>query len=152
MIDFVNNKYCQFQSYKASWLFHFSYIKGRATRLLITLLLKIAIAMGIWNSYHFILSDTLSRPASDIYQHWTVCRIHVLPWKLFLKNTLPRIFIVAATSEVIVLKRQLDCHTLKAYSSWNCFFFILKVPNIRCFILIKCSEQEASFKKYVIIS
>jgi hypothetical protein len=32
------------------------------------------------------------------------------------------------------------------------FFFILKVANIRCFILIKCSEQEARFKKYVIIS
>ena len=32
------------------------------------------------------------------------------------------------------------------------FFFILKVANIRCFILIKCSEQEARFKKYVILS
>jgi hypothetical protein len=30
--------------------------------------------------------------------------------------------------------------------------FILKVANIRCFILIKCSEQEARFKKYVIMS
>ena len=29
------------------------------------------------------------------------------------------------------------------------FLFILKVANIRCFILIKCSEQEARFKKYV---
>jgi hypothetical protein len=27
------------------------------------------------------------------------------------------------------------------------FLFILKVANIRCFILIKCSEQEARFKK-----
>jgi hypothetical protein len=27
------------------------------------------------------------------------------------------------------------------------FFFILKVANIRCFILIKCSEQEVRFKK-----
>ena len=27
------------------------------------------------------------------------------------------------------------------------FLFILKVDNIRCFILIKCSEQEAMFKK-----
>ena len=26
-------------------------------------------------------------------------------------------------------------------------FIILKVANIRCFILIKCSEQEARFKK-----
>jgi hypothetical protein len=32
------------------------------------------------------------------------------------------------------------------------FFFILKVANIRCFILIKCSQQEARFKKYVIMS
>jgi hypothetical protein len=32
------------------------------------------------------------------------------------------------------------------------FFFILKVANIRCFIVIKCSEQEARFKKYVIMS
>jgi len=32
------------------------------------------------------------------------------------------------------------------------FFLILKVANIRCFILIKCSEQEARFKKYVIMS
>ena len=31
-------------------------------------------------------------------------------------------------------------------------FIILKVANIRCFILIKCSEQEARFKTYVIMS
>ena len=44
-------------------------------------------------------------------------------------------------------------HSLKAYSSSNWFFlFILKVANIRCFILIKCSEQEARFKKYAIMS
>jgi hypothetical protein len=30
--------------------------------------------------------------------------------------------------------------------------FILKVANIRCFILIKCSKQEAKFKKYAIMS
>ena len=42
--------------------------------------------------------------------------------------------------------------TLKAYrlSELN-FVFILKVANIRCFILIKCSEQKARFKKSVII-
>ena len=28
--------------------------------------------------------------------------------------------------------------------------FILKVGNIQCFILIKCSEQKARFKKSVI--
>ena len=27
------------------------------------------------------------------------------------------------------------------------FLFILKIANIRCFILIKCSEQETRFKK-----
>jgi hypothetical protein len=27
------------------------------------------------------------------------------------------------------------------------FLFILKVAHIRCFMLIKCSEQEARFKK-----
>jgi hypothetical protein len=32
------------------------------------------------------------------------------------------------------------------------FLFILKVANIRCFILIKCSEQEVRFKKYAIMS
>jgi hypothetical protein len=32
------------------------------------------------------------------------------------------------------------------------FLFILKVANIRCFILIKCSEQKARFKKSVIMS
>jgi hypothetical protein len=32
------------------------------------------------------------------------------------------------------------------------FLFLLKVVNIRCFILIKCSEQEARFKKYAIMS
>ena len=32
------------------------------------------------------------------------------------------------------------------------FFCLLKVANIRCFILIKCSEQEARFKKYAIMS
>jgi hypothetical protein len=31
------------------------------------------------------------------------------------------------------------------------FLFILKVANIRYFILIKCSEQEARFKKYVVM-
>jgi hypothetical protein len=37
---------------------------------------------------------------------------------------------------------------LKAYSRTDWFFlFILKVANIRCLILIKCSEQEARFKK-----
>ena len=37
---------------------------------------------------------------------------------------------------------------LKAYrlSEWI-FLFILKVANIRCFILIKYSEQEVRFKK-----
>jgi hypothetical protein len=42
---------------------------------------------------------------------------------------------------------------LKTYSrsDWFFFLFILKVANIRCFILIKCSEQEARFKKYAII-
>jgi hypothetical protein len=45
------------------------------------------------------------------------------------------------------------CHEyLKAYSRSNLFFFILKVANIRCFILIKCSEQEVGFKKYAIMS
>jgi len=34
----------------------------------------------------------------------------------------------------------------------NFFLFILKVANIRCFILIKCSEQKARFKKYLIMS
>ena len=29
------------------------------------------------------------------------------------------------------------------------FLFILKVANIRCFILRKCSEQGTRFKKYV---
>jgi hypothetical protein len=44
-------------------------------------------------------------------------------------------------------------HNLKAYrlSELN-FLFILKVANIQCFILIKCSEQKARFKKYVIMS
>ena len=43
--------------------------------------------------------------------------------------------------------------TLKAYKLSELIFFgfMLKVVNIRCFILIKCSEQEARFKKYVIM-
>ena len=45
------------------------------------------------------------------------------------------------------------CLKLKAYRlSELIFLFILKVANIRCFILIKCFEQEARFKKYVIMS
>ena len=32
------------------------------------------------------------------------------------------------------------------------FLFILKVANIRCFILLKYSEQKARFKKCVIMS
>jgi len=50
-----------------------------------------------------------------------------------------------------------SCHDklniLNAYrlSELN-LLFILKVANIRCFILIKCSEQKARFKKSVIMS
>jgi hypothetical protein len=41
----------------------------------------------------------------------------------------------------------------KAYSRSDRFFLlILKFANIRCFILIKCSEQKTRFKKYVIMS
>jgi hypothetical protein len=38
---------------------------------------------------------------------------------------------------------------LKAYrlSELNFFAYIKKVANIRCFILIECSEQEVRFKK-----
>jgi len=32
------------------------------------------------------------------------------------------------------------------------FLFILEVAHIRCFMLIECSEQEARFKKYAIMS
>ena len=32
------------------------------------------------------------------------------------------------------------------------FVFVLKVANIRCFILIKCSEQKSRFKKSVIMA
>jgi hypothetical protein len=40
---------------------------------------------------------------------------------------------------------------LKAYMLSE-LIFLLKVANFRCFILIKCSEQEARFKTYVIMS
>jgi hypothetical protein len=40
---------------------------------------------------------------------------------------------------------------IKFCQNWI-FLFILKVANIRCFILIKCSEQEVRFKKYAIMS
>ena len=43
------------------------------------------------------------------------------------------------------------CHVFKGCQNWICLF-ILKVANIRCFILIKCSEQKARFKKYAIMS
>ena len=44
--------------------------------------------------------------------------------------------------------------TLKEYNAVRIEFvlFILKAANIRCFILIKCSEQKVRFKKYVIMS
>jgi hypothetical protein len=44
--------------------------------------------------------------------------------------------------------------TLKEYNAVRIYFFlfILKAANIRCFILIKCSEQNVRFKKYVIMS
>ena len=35
---------------------------------------------------------------------------------------------------------------------FSLYYLLLKVANIRCFILIKCSEQEARFKKYAIMS
>ena len=43
---------------------------------------------------------------------------------------------------------------LKGIQAFRIDFFlsILKVVNIRCFILIKCSEQKARFKKYAIMS
>ena len=41
---------------------------------------------------------------------------------------------------------------LKAYRlSESNFLSVLKVANIRCFILIKCSEQKSRFKKSVIM-
>jgi hypothetical protein len=42
---------------------------------------------------------------------------------------------------------------LKAYrlSELN-FLFVLKVANIRGFILVKCSEQKSRFKKSVIMA
>ncbi len=44
-------------------------------------------------------------------------------------------------------------NSLKAYKlSELIFLFILKVGNIRCFILIKGSEQKARFKQYAIMS
>ena len=52
-------------------------------------------------------------------------------------------------------KYEAHAHThLKTHSrlSQLNILFILKVANIRCVILIKCSEQEARFKKYVIMS
>ena len=47
----------------------------------------------------------------------------------------------------------LDYFNLKAHrlSELN-FLFVLKVANIRCFILIKFSEQKARFKKSIIMS
>jgi hypothetical protein len=50
-------------------------------------------------------------------------------------------------------KSLLSIHYLfKGIQSLKLNFFILKVANIRCFILIKCSEQEARFKKYDMMS
>jgi hypothetical protein len=47
----------------------------------------------------------------------------------------------------------LDYFNLKAYRLTELnFLFILKVANIRCFRLIKFSEQKARFKKSVIMS
>jgi hypothetical protein len=40
-------------------------------------------------------------------------------------------------------------YAVKWLSELNLFLFILKVANIRCFIQIKCSKQEAWFKKYL---
>jgi hypothetical protein len=47
----------------------------------------------------------------------------------------------------------LDYFNLKAHrlSELN-FLFILKVANIRCFIIIQFSEQKARFKKSIIMS
>ena len=39
-----------------------------------------------------------------------------------------------------------NCY-IKGIQAVRIDFFILKVANIRCFILIKCSEQETRFKK-----
>ena len=64
--------------------------------------------MGLLNSYHLILSDTLSRPAYiNIGLSYTSVTLNII-----FKEHTSRIFIVAATSEVIVLKHQLTCHTL----------------------------------------
>ena len=53
---------------------------------------------------------------------------------------------ISFTISIAIWKDQLK--SLKAYSRSNWFFlFILKVANIRCFILIKCSEQEVRLKK-----
>ena len=53
----------------------------------------------------------------------------------------------------IISNKPCNINILKAHrlSELN-FLFILKVANIRCFRLIKCSEQKARFKKSVIMS
>jgi hypothetical protein len=55
---------------------------------------------------------------------------------------------MSGKNSIVVLMCLLKVHRL---SELNCLF-ILKVANIRCFILIKCSEQKARFKKSVIMS
>jgi hypothetical protein len=49
---------------------------------------------------------------------------------------------------MVVLMRLLKAHRLSELN----FLFILKVANIQCFILIKCFEQKARFKKVAIMS
>jgi hypothetical protein len=53
------------------------------------------------------------------------------------------------TRRTILVTNPVICHNY--VQNWI-FLFILKVANIRCFILIKCSEQEVRFKKYAIMS
>jgi hypothetical protein len=48
---------------------------------------------------------------------------------------------------IVVFMCLLKAHRLSELN----FLFILKVAKIRCFILIKCFEQKARFKKSVIM-
>ena len=64
-----------------------------------------------------------------------------------------RLLKILIDSTTINIWISVELQLLKTYKFRIDFFlFILKVANIRCFILIKCSEQKARFKKYVIMS
>ena len=85
--------------------------------------------------------------------HWITnywIRIHIVWSFFFLTNLIPKLYLEFTKIYKIIFDTFNGFKGIQAVRIE--ILFILKVANIQCFILIKCSEQKARYKKSVIMS